>query len=440
MEFAKKLIESNPLFNAGIGLGVLGFGAAIFRKGMSQTYKILQKKYIISMEIPSKDPSFPWVLDFLSKNELKNKMLKKNKSNFLFKLKPLPPNKLSVNTDFIKRENGSTSHSFNLNPGIGSYFSQYNGKYFFVERTREAKMIDLKNGSPWETLTLTTLSMDKDIFLNILEDAKKEASLNETGKLVLYTSWGVDWKQFGLPKRKRNFDSVVLDNNIAENLLMDVKNFLKNGSWYFKRGIPYRRGYLLHGPPGSGKTSFIQALAGELDYNICLLNLSERGMTDDKLAHLLNQVPPRSFVLLEDIDAAFPARSEATENTTPKSMHPPLLTLSGLLNALDGVQSSEERIIFMTTNHLSKLDAALIRPGRVDVKQLIDNVTDYQIKKLFLKFFENEEEKSKIFLSKIKEIMLKCNKTLSAAQLQGHFVLFKDNVDEVIENVDKLFD
>jgi chaperone BCS1 len=78
-------------------------------------------------------------------------------------------------------------------------------------------------------------------------------------------------------------------------------------------GIPYRRGYLLHGPPGSGKSSFIQALAGSLEYNICVMSLSERGLTDDKLNHLLANVPERSLILLEDIDAAFAGRTVTGE-------------------------------------------------------------------------------------------------------------------------------
>jgi DNA polymerase III delta prime subunit len=55
----------------------------------------------------------------------------------------------------------------------------------------------------------------------------------------------------------------------------------------------YRRGYLLHGPPGSGKSSFIMALAGRLGYNICILNLTERGLTDDRLALALSNIPPQ---------------------------------------------------------------------------------------------------------------------------------------------------
>jgi chaperone BCS1 len=93
-----------------------------------------------------------------------------------------------------------------------------------------------------------------------------------------------------------------------------VKHFLGRKQWYAKRGIPWRRGYLLHGPPGSGKTSYIQALAGSLGYDIYLINLSLRGLADDKLTLLLSQAPPRSLILIEDVDAAFNKRVQMTED------------------------------------------------------------------------------------------------------------------------------
>jgi ATPase family associated with various cellular activities (AAA) len=71
---------------------------------------------------------------------------------------------------------------------------------------------------------------------------------------------------------------------------------------YYERGVPYRRGYLLYGPPGSGKTSYIYAIASHLDYDICILSLSEEGMSDDRLAHSLSQVPLKSIILLEVSD------------------------------------------------------------------------------------------------------------------------------------------
>src|SRR5260370_12305966 len=94
-------------------------------------------------------------------------------------------------------------------------------------------------------------------------------------------------------------------------LLIDGDSFLSNSLIHI--GIPYRRGYLLHGPPGSGKTSFIQALAASLNFDIYLVNLSLRGMADDKLALLLSQAPSRSIILMEDVDAAFSKRVQVRD-------------------------------------------------------------------------------------------------------------------------------
>ncbi len=154
----------------------------------------------------------------------------------------------------------------------------------------------------------------------------------QEGKLIIHAPRGFEWAQFGNARRKRPLKSVVLGEGIAETIVDDVKTFLDRRQWYYDRGacyahcvieqcpeilhigIPYRRGYLLHGPPGSGKSSFIQALAGSLSYDISLLNLSERGLQDDKLIMLLSKTPERSFVLIEDIDAAFNKRVQTSED------------------------------------------------------------------------------------------------------------------------------
>lgn len=112
-------------------------------------------------------------------------------------------------------------------------------------------------------------------------------------------------------------------------------------------------GYLLHGPPGCGKSSYITALAGELGFSICVLNLSERGLSDDRLNHLLSVAPQQTIILLEDVDAAFVSREDTAQQ---KAAYEGLnrVTFSGLLNCLDGVASTEARIMFMTTNYLER--------------------------------------------------------------------------------------
>lgn len=192
------------------------------------------------------------------------------------------------------------------------------------------------------------------------------------GKTLMYTAMGSEWRQFGHPRKRRPIDSVVLDKGVGERILRDCNEFISNPSWYTDRGIPYRRGkihikdllivifimilvigYLLHGPPGCGKSSFITALAGELEFAICVLNLSERGLSDDRLNHLLSVAPQNSIILLEDIDAAFLSREDTAQQ---KSAYEGLtrVTFSGLLNCLDGVASTEARIMFMTTNYLDR--------------------------------------------------------------------------------------
>lgn len=209
---------------------------------------------------------------------------------------------------------------------------------------------------------------------------------------------------------------------------------MDNPEWYSSRGIPYRRGYLLHGPPGCGKSSFITALAGELQLSICVLNLSERGLTDDRLNHLLALAPENTIILLEDVDSAFVSREDTPEM---KSAYAGLnrLTFSGLLNCLDGVASTEARIVFMTTNYPERLDPALIRPGRVDLKQYVGYCTSYQLESMFSRFYPDA---SPLLAANFAKCSKEMNIPLSAAAVQGHFMMYKENAQEALDNIKQL--
>lgn len=404
-------MSNNPYFAAGGGLMILGTGLAVARSGIIKASRVLYRQMIVDLEIQSKDKSYAWFLTWMAKHPQR------------------VSRHLSVRTNYIQHDNGSVSTKFSLVPGPGNHWIRYKGAFILIKRERSAKMIDIANGSPFETVTLTTLYRDKHLFDDILNEAKDIALKTTEGKTVIYTSFGPEWRKFGQPKAKRMLPSVILDSGIKEGILDDVYDFMKNGKWYSDRGIPYRRGYLLYGPPGSGKTSFIQALAGELDYNICILNLSENNLTDDRLNHLMNNMPERSILLLEDIDAAFNKRSQTGEQGFHSSV-----TFSGLLNALDGVTSSEETITFMTTNHPEKLDAAIMRPGRIDYKVFVGNATPYQVEKMFMKFYPGETDICKKFVNSVKEL----DTTVSTAQLQGLFVMNKDAPHDALKMVSSL--
>ncbi|KAK1225387.1 Complex III assembly protein translocase and chaperone [Marasmius sp. AFHP31] len=425
---SKAWIESflgdNPYFQAGFGL----MGIGVLLGGMKQIAVFgnvaLRRRLLVSVELNNKDKSYPWFLEWMAHQNRMNE----RRSIFMSK-----SHRLSVETVVHERKNGSSSAMFNLVAGTGMHWLKYQGIWMQVVRERETQSIEVMSGTPWETVTLTTLSRDRHIFPKLLAEARDLAMRGQEGKLVIHTAWGTDWRQFGQPRRKRPLSSVVLDKGVGEKVEADVKTFLNRRKWYADRGIPYRRGYLLHGPPGSGKSSFIQALAGSLHYDICLLNLSERGLGDDKLNHLLSNVPERSFVLIEDVDAAFNKRVQTSEDGYQSSV-----TFSGFLNALDGVASGEERIIFLTTNHLERLDPALVRPGRVDMLEYIGDATPDQAYTLFERFygtdidFDAEEEGTAKIKDKLeaqgqelREIIRKGEEKggrISMAALQGLFI------------------
>ncbi|XP_039351761.1 mitochondrial chaperone BCS1 isoform X2 [Mauremys reevesii] len=343
-------LKDNPYFGAGFGLVGVGTALALARKGAQFGAVAFRRHYMITLEVPSKDKSYQWLLSWISHYAKHTQHL-------------------SVETSYLQHESGRISTKFDFIPSPGNHFIWYRRKWIRIERNREKQMIDLHTGTPWESVTFTALGTKREIFFNILQE-----------------------------------------------------------------GIPYRRGYLLYGPPGCGKSSFITALAGELEYGICLLSLSDRSLSDDRLNHLLSVAPQQSIILLEDVDAAFVSRDLAAENPTAyQGMG--RLTFSGLLNALDGVASTEARIVFMTTNHVDRLDPALVRPGRVDLKQYVGPCSRWQISRMFQRFYPDQPAAAG---EKFAEQALRVAEQISAAQVQGHFMLYKADPAGAIENVQSI--
>lgn len=244
----------------------------------------------------------------------------------------------------------------------------------------------------------------------------------------------------------RPLSSVVVEGNTKENLRQDAIHFLNSEQWYISKGIPYRRGYLLHGPPGCGKTSLITALAGDLRMPIVVIPLNDRSMDDSSLMRVLGDAPKNSLVLIEDIDCALPKETSQLAVASMRSRYGGTpITLSGLLNAIDGVGAQEGRLLFMTTNHVDRLDAALIRPGRVDLKFHLDNASKVGAGELFDQFFASSslvsgKESTPAMIRTVRRNFLKKveNGAHSFASLQGVFMSAKDDPAHVLAGMDKL--
>ncbi|KAJ5386559.1 hypothetical protein N7509_009100 [Penicillium cosmopolitanum] len=440
-------LTNNPLFTAGFGLAGLGAGLTFAQKGVRHGAALLRRRMLVDVEISIKDDSYPWFLHWMTlyqQSQLSATRAAAQNTGFIDRmLQKMTPGMrhLSIQTSKVERANGAIQTHFSLVPGPGKHVLRYKNAFIFVNRMRESKSRDIQTGKPWETITLTTLYSHRHIFEDLFTEAHDYAAKSHEGKTTIYNSWGTEWRPFGHPRRKRPLESVVLAEGVKERIVDDVQDFIGSASWYHDRGIPYRRGYLLYGPPGTGKSSFIQALAGELDYDIAILNLSERGLTDDRLNHLLTIVPNRTLVLLEDVDAAFSNRRTQSEADGYRGAN---VTFSGLLNTLDGVASAEERIVFLTTNHVERLDEALVRPGRVDMTVRLGEITRYQVSRLWDRFYaeiDTEGTHRQIFLNRLQELGLiedengqkaDRSKTTSAAALQGLFLYNKGDMEGAI--------
>ncbi|KAK7402743.1 hypothetical protein QQX98_011500 [Neonectria punicea] len=356
-------------------------------------------------------------------------------------------------------------------PAMGTTGFWHNGTYFRVNRKKESFM----NTSGWsamkdlEEIKISCFGRSIDPIKLLLADAKTMYYLDTRQKTTIYRPRAKEsrrdgnmWQQVAR-RPVRPMRTVVLDSKEKHDVLRDVNEYLhpRTPRWYASRGIPLRRGYLFHGPPGTGKTSFSFALAGVFGIDIYVISLQDVSVTEEDLAALFTRLPRRCIVLLEDIDTAglrrdpdADADEDAEESTTGATtekkdeendakkakekskkkakkqkeeeesdsesdsdsseeessrkkknkkkskksrrgnrgmggvLSVETISLSGLLNAIDGVASHEGRILIMTTNKPESLDEALIRPGRVDVQVGFKNASSVQAGELFHRMYE----------------------------------------------------
>ena len=437
---------TNPVFAGGIGLAGLGAAAAFGRRALISGAGLLRRQLLVNIEISKRDPSYNWVLAWLAQPRDNTGFLARRLTRLRSLSITTTTKSLNPRIEDPSAGSGRTHADFRVQPGFGKHMVRHAPGVYIAVNREKAGTATTATGEPHETLTLTLLWMHRHVLGEVFTAAHALAQSFQQGKTVVYTARKMEWAVLGKPRLKRPLKSVVLDEGVGEGLVGDVKEFLKAQKWYTDRGVPYRRGYLLYGPPGTGKTSFIQALAGELDYSVAMINLSEIGMTDDLLAQLLTQLPEKSILLLEDVDAALVNRRQRDSDGYSGRT----VTASGLLNALDGLAAGEDRIAFLTTNHIDRLDPALIRPGRVDMMVRIGEATRYQAAEMWDRYYgdiDKDHSGRARFLNRLEELGLFGGENqdpnvpkrhTSTAAIQGLFQFNKGDMEGAIKMAEGL--
>ncbi|CAN0919198.1 AAA-ATPase At5g17760 [Linum grandiflorum] len=260
---------------------------------------------------------------------------------------------------------------------------------------------------------LTFLKEKKELVLDsyipyILEQAERIRGKRKSMKLHTLNTTGSYMKTWNSVRMNHpaSFDTLAMEPSLKEALIRDLDRFGKRRDFYKRVGRAWKRGYLLHGPPGTGKSSLVAAMANYLKFDVYDLQLASI-TSDSELRRILTAMGNRSILVIEDIDCS--CNLVPNNNLVPKKKKEEVnvmislvlqITLAGLLNFIDGLWSScgEERIIVFTTNHKEKLDPALLRPGRMDMHIHMSHCTNEGFKVLANNYLGiNGDESHKLF-------------------------------------------
>lgn len=265
-----------------------------------------------------------------------------------------------------------------IGPGEGNHFFFYMKRLFWFKLNRlESSGTNLEK----REIVIKTLGRNQTVLDSLVSNFKYKNDDDELMSIFIPSSEG--WNRI-TKVEKRKLSSTIINPSIKDKIIKDLDFLFNNKDWYVNRGLPYKKTIIFHGPPGTGKSSLISSLASHYKKNLCLMDITSlKGSAFQKL--LLN-IPKNSFVAIEDFDTAttkarksyfhsLTELEEKEEGVAVKDEDSLManfmnavndISLTTILNTLDGVVRLNDVVIFMTTNHLENIDPAVLRKGRVD--------------------------------------------------------------------------
>jgi len=412
--------KENPVIGGALALWLLGTTTYFTRSIPGNIWKFLKRHFTITMSINNSDELFYFLTRWLEEKGL------------------------AARSRTLKAHNGRHGYSKSeITAGYGHHWFYHEWKPFLLTIS--------KGDNPGfgkeirEVLTITTFGRSQKFLRKIISELKEREEKSEGTKIYRWKKgeWAYSHRQ-----PKRDLNSVFLPKSQKDKLLKTLKDFETSRDFYVSNGIPYHLGIALYGITGSGKTSLVKALCGHLDRHLYIMNLGS--VSDESLQVALERADSQAIVLIEDADtySAVKARqsvvkmeeerkkTESEDTKQEKSVGPlapaesteylEVLTLSGILNAIDGVTSADGRILVMTTNDIKKLDPALLRRGRIDLDLELGCLVNDTFQSMLTRLYPSHS---------FPEIEFK--KNVSPAELQALVLENRDDPDKVLKLVKK---
>lgn len=333
------ILSDSPLVQGGLTLmaaGWLGYQLRALPRRLSAGVRTVATRVI---EIRDRSPLYDTWLGFVTEGAIRRG----------------GPRTLEVRT--TSRHDEDRAASARLAAGTDQFWARLCGKLCLVTIEREG--VDSNHGVMLQRfmITVEVLLASRADMGRLLDEVKRRADASEPRQIIELCDKHGGSTTRRLPKRESS--TLCLPRGLFESIERRVGDFRDSRESYERVGIPWRFGLLLHGAPGTGKTSLAHALASRFDLRLAVIPVADlRG--DEELIDAFEAVSDESIVLLEDVDCAFRGRrAESAEG----------ITFSGFLNCIDGVLAPHSgRVLIMSTNHVDRLDPALIRPGRIDMR------------------------------------------------------------------------
>jgi chaperone BCS1 len=371
------LLKANPLVAGGMGMAITG-GLVVYARSLpKQAWAVFKDQFSATVTVFSEDAAFRYVNVWLAQHP----SIKHSR-------------RLGIASWWDPRKE---SDEFVLTPGPGFHVLRDGLRFYLVHRT-----IEQSQGFSSErkqTVSITTHGRAQEPLRKLFEEIM---SVREDHDTIPIYSWLGGGYSLVERRAKRPMDTIYIADDIRRDLLSDLDRFQTRRLWYADRSVPWRRGYMLKGPPGTGKSSVIFAIASLLGKPIYIVNIAALD-NDNQLQAAINAAGA-GILAIEDVDCLkvsetreIKVKAQQAALKAPGRGPPAVVgdvggntagvTLSGLLNALDGLGSREGRITFITSNHAELLDPALIRPGRVDKQYELGFLDEPEARRMFNRFF-----------------------------------------------------
>lgn len=402
VDFVREQLSENQFLQGGVLLGALGSVVYFLRTVPGRIWAKIKSRILFSVAFDSRDPVFTLFHSWVNRQSF---VREKRNVRIITDQRKDPPEII-------------------MTFGYGTYLVRHEGVWLIISQDKEkAGDGDSNSSMLLETYSITCMFWRRNVVMDLLSSIVTTV----TDEVTVYQwKWGCSWIS-DTAQPKKSLEKLILRDGLVEEITGDMERFIASRDWYESLQIPYQRGYLMTGPAGTGKTTLAACLASEFRLRLCVLDMTDI-LDDGELRRALTSTPGCSIVLIEDFDSFFEGRKNKRESSK--------VTFSGLLNAINGIVSSQGRILILTTNREGELDPALARMGRIDKRFHLGYADSDQASRLFTMYHPSANGGAKQFGDAV------AGKDLSPADLAGHFQACRNDqrnlmdIDDLIQDRD----